>query len=85
MITQQLRQPKPAAQWCAVSLNQLQKETRIPQPEANTWVQLLEPLSPYCEGEALLLCQISNEEWAAWTPSQGETVINLRQFCIPYA
>lgn len=84
MISQQLQQPRPTVQWCAVSLNRFQNEPITPQPEADTWVQLLEQLNPYCEGEALLLCPISDDEWAAWSPSQGETVINIRQFCVPH-
>ena len=83
MISQQLRQPDSTDQWCAVSLNRLQNKTALPRPEADIWVKLLEPLNPYCEGDALLLCPLSNGEWAAWTPSQGETVINTTQFCIP--
>jgi len=50
--------------------------------EASTWVQLLELPSPYSFGEALLLCQHSEDEWIAWIPDHGEAVLHTSQFCI---
>jgi hypothetical protein len=79
MTIQKLAESKSEVQWCAVPLDKT--ETKIGQP--NTWVQLLELFSPYCHDEALLLCQISNWEWAAWIPDHGEAVINIEQFCFP--
>lgn len=84
MISQQLRDAKSKVQWCWVSLDQIQETKAIPQPEANTWVQLLELLNPYCHDEALLLCPISDREWVAWIPDHGEAVINIEQFCVPH-
>ena len=49
--------------------------------QADTWVQLLELPSTFSFDEALLLCQVSADEWVAWIPSHGEAVLNTRQFC----
>ncbi len=77
--------PKSSVQWCSVPLNRTQERIAMPQPQPDTWVQLLEPesFSFLCHDEALLLCQISNWEWAAWIPDHGEAVINIEQFCFP--
>lgn len=50
--------------------------------QAGTWVHLLELPSPFSFDEALLLCQVSEERWAAWIPDYGEAVLHTRQFCI---
>lgn len=49
--------------------------------EANTWVQLLKLPNLYSHDEALLLCELSVDEWVAWIPGHGETVLNVRDFC----
>ncbi|KAF3884005.1 MULTISPECIES: hypothetical protein [Nostocales] len=49
--------------------------------ESNNWVTLTELPSPYSFHEALLLCQISQDEWLAWIPDHGEAVLNSNQFC----
>lgn len=49
--------------------------------QADTWVHLLELLSTFSFDEALLLCQISEDRWAAWIPEHGEAVLHTRQFC----
>ncbi|KYC43349.1 hypothetical protein WA1_11785 [Scytonema hofmannii PCC 7110] len=49
--------------------------------QANNWVKLIELPSPYSFDEALLLCQVSQDEWLAWIPDHGEAVLNNRQFC----
>lgn len=59
--------------WTIRSLNQ-------PQVRANTWVQLVELPSDFSHDEALLLCQLSNDEWVAWIPQHGETVLQRHQF-----
>lgn len=51
------------------------------EPEASTWVSLLEPPSAFSYDEALLLCQQSEEEWLAWVPDHGEVVLHVNQFC----
>lgn len=84
MISHKLREPKSTVQWCSISLNRILERTAIPQPQPNTWVQLLELLNPYCFDEALLLCQISDREWVAWIPDHGEAVIDIGQFCVPH-
>lgn len=48
--------------------------------QPNTWVQLLELPSTYSYEEALLLCQLSADEWIAWIPSHGEAVLKNSQF-----
>lgn len=83
MTTLKQSEQKSSVQWCSIPLNRTQARTGIPQPQPDTWVQLLELFNPYCHDEALLLCQISNWEWVAWIPDHGEAVINIEQFCCP--
>ncbi len=52
-----------------------------PEFQANTWVHLLELPSDFSSDEALLLCQISDDEWVTWIPEYGEAVLTTRQFC----
>lgn len=52
-----------------------------PEYQVNTWVHLLQQPSDYSYEEALLLCQLSAQEWVAWIPDHGEAVLNVRQFC----
>ena len=82
MKLQKPSEKNSAVQWCSIPLNR-KETTAMPQPQSDTWVQLLESesFSPLCHDEALLLCQISNWEWAAWIPGHGEAVINIEQFC----
>lgn len=82
MTIQKPSDSKSAVQWCSVPLNR-KARTAMPQPQPNTWVQLLELFNPYCHDEALLLCQISNWEWIGWIPDHGEAIINIEQFCFP--
>lgn len=49
--------------------------------EPDTWVQLLELPSTYSFDQALLLCQVAEDEWLAWIPDHGETVLSAKQFC----
>ncbi|MGK7934964.1 MAG: hypothetical protein AB4206_04050 [Xenococcaceae cyanobacterium] len=83
MTTLKQSEQKSSVQWCSIPLNRTQARTGIPQPQPDTWVQLLELFNPYCHDEALLLCQISNWEWVAWIPDHGEAIINIEQFCCP--
>jgi hypothetical protein len=48
--------------------------------QASTWVKLLELPSDYSFDEALLLCQVTEDEWLAWIPDHGEALLNTRQF-----
>ena len=84
MKIQKSSKQNSVVQWCSIPLNRTEGKTAMPQPQPDTWVQLLEPesFSPLCHDEALLLCQISNWEWAAWIPGHGEAVINIEQFCL---
>lgn len=47
----------------------------------DSWVKLLELPSSFSFDEALLVCQISEDEWIAWIPDHGEAVLNTSQFC----
>ncbi len=49
--------------------------------QASSWVQLLEPLSPFTFDEALLVCQHSEDQWLAWIPDYGQAIIHASQFC----
>jgi hypothetical protein len=49
--------------------------------KANTWVQLHKLPNDYSHDEALLLCELTADEWVAWVPGHGETVLNVRDFC----
>lgn len=84
MMKSQNSKPKSTVQWCSIPLDETEGKTATTQPQSDTWVQLLETesFSPLCDDEALLLCQISNWEWAAWIPGHGEAVINIEQFCL---
>ena len=48
--------------------------------QTDTWVHLLELPSAFSYDEALLLCQLSEDEWVAWIPNHGEAVLHTRQF-----
>ncbi|MEC4986031.1 MAG: hypothetical protein SAJ37_12480 [Oscillatoria sp. PMC 1068.18] len=56
--------------------------TWLPKPETqtSTWVKLRELPTPYSHDEALILCQISVDEWVAWIPNCGERILNRSQF-----
>ena len=84
MKLQKSSEQNSVVQWCSIPVHR-KETTAMPQLQSDTWVQLLEPesFSPLCDDEALLLCQISNWEWAAWIPAHGEAVINIEQFCFP--
>jgi hypothetical protein len=47
----------------------------------STWVTLLEPPTPNCYDEALLMCQYPDGHWAAWIPDFGEIKLHSGQFC----
>lgn len=49
--------------------------------QIGTWVHLLELPSAFSFDEALLLCQVSEDQWAAWIPNHGEAVLYTHQFC----
>ncbi|MCC5657300.1 hypothetical protein LC608_09950 [Nostoc sp. XA010] len=52
----------------------------LQQLKASTWVKLLQLPNPFSFDEALLLCQVSTDEWLAWVPDHGEAILNIRQF-----
>lgn len=47
--------------------------------QADNWVHLLELPSTFSFDEALLLCELSEDEWVAWIPDYGEAVLHTRQ------
>lgn len=64
--------------WCYLPLNWAGD---APKAEDQTWVQLLaEDL--FADDQALLLCQESESQWVVWVPGQGETRLDISQFCI---
>jgi hypothetical protein len=52
-----------------------------PRVEVNSWVKLLQWPNSLIHEKALLLYQISPQEWRAWVPGYGEISLNVRQFC----
>ncbi|MEB3151235.1 MAG: hypothetical protein VKL60_19725 [Sphaerospermopsis sp.] len=50
-----------------------------PRLQPNTWVKLLYLPDAFSFDEALLLCQVSQEEWVAWIPDYGEALLNVSQ------
>lgn len=72
---------------CAVStvrqnldwLNKAYSKSLVQHCEPSIWVRLLELPSPYSCDEALLLCQVSADEWLAWVPDHGEIKLNISQ------
>ncbi len=46
----------------------------------STWVQMREKPNPYSYDQALLLCQVTEDEWVAWVPDHGEMVLYRHQF-----
>ncbi|BAY12833.1 hypothetical protein [Calothrix sp. NIES-2098] len=46
-----------------------------------SWVKLLQLPNPFSYEEALLLCQVSQDEWLAWIPDHGEAILHTKQFC----
>ena len=64
----------------------LQRSVQTPSPHClmplpSTWVNLLEPPTPHCYDEALLMCQYADGQWAAWIPDFGEVKLHSGQFC----
>ncbi len=55
----------------------------LPQSASSNWIKLVQPPNPFCDNEALLLCQYSNDEWLAWVPNLGEIILNEDEFCFP--
>ncbi|MFH7030457.1 MAG: hypothetical protein ACHBN1_35135 [Heteroscytonema crispum UTEX LB 1556] len=45
--------------------------------QTGDWVKLSLLPNPYSFDEALLLCQLSNDEWLVWIPDHGEAVLTF--------
>ena len=48
--------------------------------QPNSWVKLSELPNPYSFDEALLLCQVSPDQWLVWIPDHGEAQLHISQF-----
>ncbi|EAW37638.1 hypothetical protein L8106_16614 [Lyngbya sp. PCC 8106] len=48
--------------------------------EPGSWVNLSELPNPYSHDEALLLCENAANQWIAWIPDHGETILDRHQF-----
>ncbi len=46
------------------------------------WVKLKASPSPYSFSEAMLLCNVSEDEWLAWVPDFGEIQLTTAQFVV---
>ncbi|MEL6135842.1 MAG: hypothetical protein AAFQ61_10350 [Cyanobacteria bacterium J06626_23] len=46
----------------------------------DTWVKLLQLPSYFAYDQALLLCQASDDTWAAWVPDHGEVLLDKSHF-----
>ncbi|MBE9171327.1 hypothetical protein IQ238_28810 [Pleurocapsales cyanobacterium LEGE 06147] len=77
-----LNEQETVPQWCWVPSQQSQILPREQPIYSSTWVRLLEPPTPFCDEEALILCQHSDSEWVAWIPDYGETILHNSQFCL---
>ena len=51
----------------------------------SVWVNLAALPHEFSHSEALLLCQQSEDEWLAWVPDSGETVLHISEFYLPTA
>jgi hypothetical protein len=47
---------------------------------ASRWVKLLQLPNLFSFDEALLLCQVAEDEWLAWIPDHGEAILHNREF-----
>lgn len=50
--------------------------------QANSWVKLSELPNPYSFDEALLLCEVSRDQWLVWIPDHGEAQLHISQFFV---
>jgi len=46
----------------------------------DTWVNLLQPPSRFAYEKAKLLCQATENSWAAWVPNHGEVILDRSHF-----
>jgi len=77
-----LNKQEEVLQWCWVPSDRSQNLAGEQSIYSHTWVRLLELPNPFCNEEALILCQHSDSEWVAWIPDYGETILHPSQFCL---
>jgi len=61
-------------------LSKAYSKNSVQQCQPSVWVRLLELPNPYSFDEALLLCQVSADEWLAWVPDHGEVRLHISQW-----
>jgi hypothetical protein len=76
-----LNKLEEAIQWCWVPSDRSENLAKEQLVNSNTWVRLLDPPTPFCDEEALILCQHSDSEWVSWIPGYGEAILHSSQFC----
>ncbi|OCQ96550.1 hypothetical protein BCD64_01225 [Nostoc sp. MBR 210] len=69
----------PAVRQNLAWLSKAYSQSSLNSCQPAVWVRLAELPSPYSYDEALLLCQISADEWLAWVPDHGEVTLRLTQ------
>ncbi|AFZ27676.1 hypothetical protein Cylst_5676 [Cylindrospermum stagnale PCC 7417] len=50
-----------------------------PQFPTPAWIHLWELPNPFSFDEALLLCQVSEDEWLVWIPDHGEAILTFKK------
>jgi len=70
----------PAVRQNLAWLSKAYSKNSAQQCQPDLWVKLLELPSPYSHDEALLLCQVSADEWLAWVPDHGEVTLHISQW-----
>jgi hypothetical protein len=48
--------------------------------QPSTWVKVFKPPTAFAFDEALLLCQITENQWLAWIPDHGEILLHTDEF-----
>ncbi|PSN18223.1 hypothetical protein C7271_13665 [filamentous cyanobacterium CCP5] len=65
------------------STPQINRTGKIPfLPRVNEWVDLRDVMPGYGYHQALLLCELADDQWSAWVPNHGETVLRRDQFMV---
>lgn len=64
------------------SIGPLKRDFQSAQSQSSQpiWVQLAVLPNPYSHDQALLLCRHADDEWIAWIPDHGETVLHRSEF-----
>jgi hypothetical protein len=49
-------------------------------PRPDMWVQLRDLPSTYSYDRALLICELTADQWIAWVPDHGEVLLTRSEF-----